>query len=453
MTEHCDDGALLALLDENEHGADLAAIRRHLAECRVCSEKLEELRHWSALFAEAATWQLQQRSADYELDRNTASEPSAALANLIQRVFDEDAAAAAFVTGLPHDDISLWLVLINQNTRVQTLGLVRALLDQARARHNQAPLQAVQVLDSAMVVLQRIQPLDIRLEGDIWKERANAFRLLGRYGEALVALDDAERCYQRCVTWAYDCGFVYWSRATTFFATKRFRDARFAIQRAAEIFRSHGDEVRLAQIRILEASILFDEGDIAAARATFAALEPVLRGLGDDESRARVLANLAGCEVRLGETAAAVDHADVAARLYDELHMEAEAVRLCWSLGDALKLEGKTDEALRALRRAAVHFEALEMKGAVASVGLDTAELLNERGEFEEATEISARLVGYFRNEGADVDAANAVYYLQRAIEAMVVTPELFDYLRLYLIAREAGESTDFRPPTQGTIQ
>jgi len=434
--DHYSEEALLAFLDDNAEVVDVERVRTHVAQCDACADTVEDLRRWSIFLTHAATW-----------TETLRSDGATALANLGARVAADEVAAEAFLGSLPRA-VDGWGASVAARPDLVSVGLATQLTQEGRKLLNAAPADALVVFGLARSVLQRVAPPDLRAEADVWRQEANALRLLGRYNDALAALDEAARRYRAFPACAYDLAFVDWSRATVLFARKEFAEARTTIRRAVAAFRAHKDTMHLAQVRILEGSILFDEGDVDGARTVFLATLPILAALGDEESFARVLANLSGCEIRLGLLPEAREHCATASALYDQLDMGAEAVRLHWSVGEALTRLGHADDALAALRTAAARFEDLGMLGEAAAVGLDTANLLVSRGAFAEASALCARLLKFFREQGANADAAHALEHLYRALRMEQADTELLTYLRTYVDARLAGEQMPFQPPT-----
>lgn len=419
MSEHPPDDVLFAYLDRDE---EAPTVGEHLAGCATCQETLVELAHFAAALREPAVWERSSESAATDV------EPFVQLA---RRIAEEDRAAAEFVGRLRAFDVETWEVRLKAASESWSPGLVRCLIRAAREQHNASPRNALVVLDCAMLVLRNTTPGALRLEGDVWKERANALRLLGEYSGALAALDTAELCYRTFPAPAYDCAVVDWGRASVNFALKQFQTARMYAASAAEVFEAHGDTERLWQLRILEGSILFDEGNLEAAAHMFSSVVSVLSGGHDDETLARALANLSGCEIRLGAVREACGHGRRAASLYERLGMPAEAVRLYWSLGEAMRHLGLSEEAFACLRKAADHFEALDMLADAAAVSLDVAELLYERGDRREAAQLAARLLRHFREADAGIDAARALRLLQEAIARETATPLTFADTRM----------------------
>ncbi|MCU1347252.1 MAG: hypothetical protein JWO56_282, partial [Acidobacteria bacterium] len=324
MSEHPPDDVLFDYLDSDE---EAPTVREHLAGCTRCQETLVELARFAAALREPAVWELTSEAPLTDVGP---------FVELARRIAEEDRAAAEFIRRFRPLDFETWEVRLRAAPESWSPGLVRGLLGIAREQHNASPRNALVVLDCAMFVLRSSTPRALRLEGDVWKERGNALRLLGEYAGALAALDTAELCYRTFPAPAFDCASVDWGRASVNFALKQFRTARRYAAAAAEVFEAHGDRERLSQLRILEGSILFDEGNVRAAADTFGAVVSALSDGSDDETLARALANLSGCEIRSGAVRAACELGRLAASLYGRLNMPAEAVRLYWSLADAM---------------------------------------------------------------------------------------------------------------------
>src|SRR5215472_3156824 len=107
----------------------------------------------------------------------------------------------------------------------------------------------------------------------------------------------------------------------------RYAEARAALQPALATLRTFGDSLLLARAIMLEASIRIEEGDVIAAQTQWRAVLPLLESLGDKVEEARVLANLAQCNLRLGLLDEAIDAAVRAVHRYRELGMDAESTR------------------------------------------------------------------------------------------------------------------------------
>jgi tetratricopeptide (TPR) repeat protein len=428
---------LLAFLGENGNAVDLAKVREHLPLCDDCRAQFEELQAWYVNLSDRTLWAV----------RPLQTEPVELLGivALSARAAAEDAAADDLVATLPADRVEAWKAACAAPAH-RTAGLVRRLIREARARYARVPVDALTILDVAVEIAESLTPRTLHLEGELWKERGNAFRHLGHYPEALRALDKAERAYGKVPVAEFDRAFVLWARATVYWAMKHFDDARALASRAEETFREYHDEVHAAQVQLLEGGVRFDEGDIAGARTVFESVRPAVEQFEDEETLARLFANLCTCDIRLGNLSRGRVCGVRAAALFARLGMDTEALRLFWSVAEAMAAASNRDVALAQLRDTAAQFESIGMLGVAADVSLDTLRMLLDDGKYEEAARLSALLAARFRQENVAIDAAHAFAYFQEAAAALEATPALVDYLRYYLTARADGEDVRFAP-------
>jgi len=425
---------LLAFLGDDGNLVDLAEVRKHLPLCDDCRARFEELKAWHASLSDRTLWAL----------RTDAVEPHGIVV-LSARAAAEDAAADDFIATLPAERVDTWKATCAAPEH-RTAGLVRKLIREARARYARIPTDSLTILDVALEIAESLTPRTLHLEGELWKERGNALRHLGRYREALRALDKAESAYGKVPVAEFDRAFVIWARATVYWAMKRFDDARALASRAEETFREYHDEIHAAQVQLLEGGVRFDEGDIVGARAVFETVLPAIERFEDEETLARLFANLCTCEIRLGDVSHARAHGVRAAALFACLRMDTEALRLFWSVAEAMAEASNRDVALEQLRETAAQFASVGMLGVAADVSLDTLRLLLDDGRYDEAARLAALLAARFRQEEVAIDAAHAFAYFQEAAAAQQATPALVDYLRHYLTARAEGDNVRFEP-------
>jgi tetratricopeptide (TPR) repeat protein len=434
---HFSRDELLAFLDDNGDIVVLSEVRDHLRICEGCRAQFEDLERWQTLLSSRKLWALMPLRTD-DVGPFQISELGA-------RAEREDEDADRFVLTLPADRVGTWKTACAAREH-RTAGLARCLVRAARSRYARTPLDAMTILDIALEIAEALVPRALYLEGELWKERGNTLRHLGRYPEALRALDKAESAYGHVPVAEFDRAFVLWARATVYWAMKRFDDARALASRAEETFREYHDDVHAAQVQLLEGGIRFDEGDVAGARTVFEAARPAVEQFEDEETLARLFANLCTCDVRLGNVATGRAYGARAAAMFARLGMDTEALRLFWSLAEALATDIDRDRAVDQLRDTAARFEGLGMLGIAADVSLDTLRFLLDEGKYEESARLAALLSARFRQENVAIDAANAFAYFQEAAAALRATPTLVDYLRSYLTARAGGEDVRFAP-------
>lgn len=440
-TQHYDDDALLAFLDEDRDLLDLDAARAHITACERCSSRLDSVRNWENLLRDPEMWAGVGTDSRHHGRLDEAS-TNPAIATLVKELEHDARAFREVMSRLNGKRVSAWSDALRDMQ--PTAAVARSVVTAARERLNTAPLETLAALAVAERILDRVAPRARTVEGDLWRERSNAFRLLGDFPSTLDALDQAEKRYDAAA--AFDRALVDWGRGTVYFDMKQFPQARAALQRATATFAEYGDAYRVAQVQITMGGVFFEEGKIESARAAFALSEPTFSMRSDRETLARVWSNLASCDIRLGDVASAQEYVAKASALFDALNMEGEAVRLLWSLGESLIALGRIDAALRYINDAAARFEKLGMIGGAISARCDTLAVLLDRGDLQAAADIAAQAASYFIRVGADADAANALDYLRRATAAARATRPLVEHVRTFVSARLRGEPAAFEP-------
>src|SRR6185436_20707006 len=115
---------------------------------------------------------------------------------------------------------------------MRTAGIVRTLCAEARQLRERQPMHALLVADAAIAIADQLSAsrypaalLD-ELRGNGWYERANVLRYLGRYPEALDALDVSARAFGRSPVSAFTGAIVDYLRSVIYVELDRSDDAR-----------------------------------------------------------------------------------------------------------------------------------------------------------------------------------------------------------------------------------
>jgi len=430
---HLTDEELLLVLEEESPPRP---------DCIQCSERLDQMADWLDKLRKPELWD----EVPMTVTPPPMSNDLAGIIALDVRLRSEAQQAHETIEQLDAVAIADWPETLRNLP--QSSGLAAALIDAARARFHQSPRDAQAILDLAAKVLAVIKPPAVSTEAELYKQRANAYRLLGDFHAALAAIDRAEQLYRTLPVPAYDLAFVAWCRGSIYSTMKRFSEAKRELQSAAKTFQAYGDEIHLSHVRGVEGVVLYDEGDIAAAREIFREVAAAADRFDDMESLARQYHNIASCDLRLGDFATAREHAERATTLYEQLEMPSEAVRLQWSIGDALS-ETDPDKALHYLRDAASRFEQLGMTADAAMAHLDTLGILLAQGDTATVAQLAAHIAALFTREGMQIDAAHAIDYLRRAVNGNEATPALVRYVHDYVEQRVRGDEVTFEPPLQ----
>lgn len=380
---------------EGNPSVDRGAIARHVESCADCSALVRELEQIIALLSDP---EVHGRSVVMAEERDDQLEA------LLRRVDDETSESAA----------------------------AKRMLQQIEVELNRNAAYALSLTDVVERMGSELADANERrfTLGDAWKHRCNALRHLGRYDDALRAAETAEAFYSSLSAGHFDVAQAQLARAGTLFKMTRFAEVLDVLAVANATLREFGDSVPLAKAIMLEASILIDRGDVEEARRQWRTVLPMLERLGASVERARVLANLAECNLRLGNLDDAMNDATLAIERYTELGMDAEATRSRWTIGMVHLARGESAEGLRVLRESAVDFESREMAADAGFVKLDVCEELLRRGEWDEAAEIARALVLLFTEARVTLASVTALESLRRAVENREATPDFVRSVR-----------------------
>jgi tetratricopeptide (TPR) repeat protein len=440
--EHYEDYELLAYLDFNGEMVNIAGASRHLSSCEDCGRRLESLREFTALLSDKDIW----RHAFSPRPRGGAASLRDGMARL-NRDDENDRRAKGDFAALEVRPVAEWAAYLAEHPEVRNVGFLKRCIELARREHNERPREALKMLDFAMGVTLGLTEVSEIAEqrGTIEKERSNALRLLGRYPEALEALDTAEHLFDRLPAPAYDLTFLDWSRATVLFYMTRYGEALPLAMRVFDTFRQLGEKDQAQRSRILIAGILCEQGNVRDARAMYSDILAYFETLHDVELVAQLNANLAECEVRLDHPDDALRFADNAMRGYEGLGKGTEKVRLRWTLGYQLLRRDHLEAALGVLQSASEEFESLGMVAEAGGVGLDLVEIQMRRKNWDQAEVLSRHLVSVFSRAEARIHQVRAMMYLRESVEARTATAELLDYLRFYMSSDD--QNLPFAPP------
>src|ERR1041385_1908884 len=137
-------------------------------------------------------------------------------------------------------------------------GAVRVRCTAAYKLHEQRPRFSYDVAMEAWKIATQLpedHPLRRVCLGLALRGQATALRYLGRFAEALEALDKAETLARGTPSAdVFDLALVWTIRATVYLESERPADALPLAQAAARVFRDYGDEYRECAAAIFEAS-------------------------------------------------------------------------------------------------------------------------------------------------------------------------------------------------------
>ncbi|MEA2571134.1 MAG: hypothetical protein QOI24_3135 [Acidobacteriota bacterium] len=423
---HYDD-RLLAALRRNELSPHRAAeVRAHVAACDACRERAEALTNVVA----------------FERDRRGADSRRAELRETARRLMrergDAEERVARMLRATTREE---WPGLASKE-ELRNIGAVEQLIVEVQFRMEREPREALTLSNIATTIAETL-PADLyppvvlaQLRAQAWRARANALRYLGRYGDALEAVDRADERLSEFATVAHDRALVRLARAIILFQTMRFNEALALLTECHTVFDDHGDTRSALSCGIVEGNVLYEQKRYREATDAFTPLLISARDLGDVESEARLHNNLGYCATHLGHTSAANVHFSEAIARFHNLGLEAEVTRTQRGAGTLLIARGALFSGLAYLADARAALAALGMVEEAGLCGLRIAEALIGRGDHHEAARVAGDVANDFLAAGIDHRVVQALEQLRSAIDAAEASPEKVRQLHDYIVHR-----------------
>lgn len=442
--DHFDDDVMLDYLDDPVGFAGRAQFERHVVECESCRDRLRE---WQLFEQDLETTSLWEFSEAVRKHRNTPE----SVESTIEMLRTEGEDARGWLIPIIGSPASFRRANITALQSMRTAGVVRELYVMARDVREKQPMHALALSDAAIAITEQLPDdrytasLLADLRGNSWLERGNALRYLGRFNEALDALDIAERAYQQTRLATMSIALVQHVRSTIFIEIERFDEALQLSRANAKTFAAMGDDERYVGAKIVEAAVCYYRHDYEQARALFLALMPTTKRLGDPVMLARLYTNISDCYIGLGKRSDASGYLGLALSLFEAVGHETEQIRTRWTLGRVLVGAGDLAPGIARLRQTKNDFERLGLQSDAALATLDLAEGLLLAGWYTEIPGLCTQLVASFTSLGMTSNALTALAFLNEAAAARRATPKLVRYIREYL--PHAAERAFVLPP------
>jgi tetratricopeptide (TPR) repeat protein len=377
------------------------------------------------------------RSPDVWQGTQVSSARAHEMTALSQRLANEDREAAELLDSLANTPMTWWRTAVMKSAAGRTPGMVHKLLERVRTEVRKSPARALELTTLAVDIANEIGLIDypsdlvIAARADAWRDHAYVLQYLGRYPEAVAAVDEAERLQRETAIPDYGLARIKLVRANILMSTDKRSEAITLAEEAAKVFLEFGDRVKYATARMTQASTLHEHGFIREALQIWESIkdEECLEEL----TRILVVYNLGLGYRGIGETAKAVEHITLAAAEYELLGMTAEAARARWALGTTLVSAGKFMPAITLLERAWKELEALEMEADAALVALELAETLLVIEQAERVPQICRMLLDRFTRVGMTSRAITALSYLREVVAVGKAQPPVFRQVREFL--------------------
>lgn len=356
-----------------------------------------------------------------------------------ERAVSEDIVSSA-LRDTPHTS---WPRL-HEQTDLHTSGALERLGQEVEKRLDTDPREALAIAELAATIADAL-PSDsypaimlVQLRAHAWKDRGQALSYLGRYDEALRALDRAEEHLQAFGTLAHDNAMTRFCRATLLQHLRRFDEAHAILDECRAVFKAHGDTQLYVKCTLATGNLLVRKGDYRAAREMLGGL------LGSDDSlrEATIRCTLGWCAIHL-------DHFEEALSRFAEVAdciagSPVHVARASYGTGSALLRLGRLDAATERLQFARETFLDHDLIEEAGLCGLEIVEAHILRNERIQAQSLSSQIVSDFSAAHLSRRAITALAYLQDAVGTTGATAETARNVHNYITALRTDPNREF---------
>lgn len=429
--KHCDEETLSRYALDRSLAADGDAIAEHLTVCDICRGQFADFVEIDDAMRDPRTW----AGVDALLGQSSRFQEALALK---ARIDAEDAAAARLLSPLLRSPLKFRNAAIARNPKAQTAGVVRYLCAAANERHEKRPEFSLELTVCAYEIALALGPAASAPKRFCMalslRERANALRYLGRFTEALQALDSAEELFDSSpAADPHDIAIVQYIRATVFVEIDRLDEARLLSSQAARMFRRYGDRPRELAALLSKATALHFAGRNVEAVAVYELVAGKARTEGSRSLLAHALNDAAAAYLEIAKLDKAESSLVEALVIFDELDLATERARVAWSLGVIQLRRGELAAGAAQLDTARAELQRLGLVNDHALATLDWAFARLAIGEPADVAAACKAIVIRFESEGMMKNARIALAHLHEALAAGSATPSLVSEVRRYL--------------------
>jgi tetratricopeptide (TPR) repeat protein len=333
----------------------------------------------------------------------------------------------------------------------RTLGGLRALLKQLPAIRRTLPQEALKFSEYALRVSEMLdarvypQKAIAQVRGVLWKEHAASLRVLGRFQEALSALDHAEDQLAGAAT-DFELAGVWYGRAATLREIDELDIASLWLAEAMDVYRRFGDIWMQHRAEYLHAAILYRQGNYSEARSGFRDLLPRVERDGDTQTVAMTLNGLAQCAVDLQEYSDAEILLHQALAAYQTCGLPIDSLRARWGLARLHVSLGRFAEGIAALRQVQSEYRRFEIPEETNLVGLDLADALLAVERHDDAARVCEEVLAGLRESGSTPNILRAVEYLREATQRQQASRALISQVRSFVEKSSRSPERQFQP-------
>lgn len=424
--KHLDDDVLSAYsLDRT----DAAEVEEHLKECEICRDDVAAFREIDSALRGRDTW----TTVDQARSQNSRLQE---VLSYRRRMEAEERGARTFLSRVLSSPLKFRNAAIADEPRLHTEGMVRMLCTEANSRHEQRPKFSREIAAVAYDVATKLTASGERekrnLMGMALREHANALRYLGRFKEALHALDEAERLFEGAAD-PFDLAVVSLIRATVLMEIERLDEAIRLAHEVAGVFREYGDVARELSAVMVEACSFVHAGQPRPAAESLERAIAVSRANGDIRMLAHALSNCAAALRDLEQFDRAERYCVEAITLFEELNMPTEKTRAEWVFAMILLSRGDYTGSARSLTSVRTDLAVLGLTNDATLATLMWAEARLAANRPKGVVAACRNLIVKFEDEEMHRHAKRALAVLNEALASGRGTSRLVHDVWVYL--------------------
>lgn len=389
----------------------------------------------------------------FPFSRHRSPDPgrAAEFAATVRRLQREREASVAVVDLLLRTPREQWADSAGK-PEMMTSGALERLGNFVAQALGREPRQALAVAELAVSIAEVMdpgaypRPVVAQLRAHAWKDLAKALLYLGRFAEALAAIERAEAATAGVGALAHDRAIVLVVRAATLQEMDRHTESFALLAECKAVFRDHGDRRRLLLCGIAEGVLLHRLRKYREAREAYLLL---LTGSPMDEEAAACLQNAIGhCSADLGDYSAAQVHLSRAIEMFHRLGQPLQAAKAELGRGRVFVRTGQTARGIAHLRAIRSEFLRHGMTEEAGLCGLEIVEAMLLRKNAAEAETLARQIIAEFTAAALNTRAISALGSLSEAIAGRKASAAMVTGVREYILSLRTFPERELEPPT-----
>lgn len=276
------------------------------------------------------------------------------------------------------------------------------------------------------------------------KDVAKAMLYLGRFNEALAALDEAESRVASYGALVHDLAIVRVVRATTLHEIDRYDEAFALLAECKDVFRNHHDNKRLILCGISEGVLLHRMRRYREAREAYLLLLAATADSADRDAVACLYNVIGHCSVDLDDFDAAESYLSRAIEMFHALGQPLQAAKAELGRGRMFVRKGDPARGIAHLRPIRADFLRNSLIEEAGLCGLEIVDAHLVRGEASDAEALARQIVKEFTAAALNRRAISALGYLTEAIAARRASSQMVTHVREYIVSLRTAPEREF---------